>query len=306
MSQISDIQGLGTVWRFEIFDHISQSELAVIHTKLRNKISEFERDYSRFKKDSLVSKLNRERNLANPPEELLKILRFAQAYYRSTDGVFNILTEYIQSAHGYDDTYSFVEHEHVNTLPPSPTSDLILSDKNLALTQGTIDLGGIGKGFLIDILASFLQKNNLRHYLINGGGDIFVTSNFNKPVVVYLEHPFIPNTYTHSVSLLNQALGVSSPEKRRWRTQNSQKEFSHIINPEALENISDYGACVVSTTACEADVLATTAVILGYDMEKLNRIFTLTSSTFTIVSRVGTNYTHAAFPGKILSSQKVE
>lgn len=54
-------------------------------------IKQFESDYSRFTKTSLVGKLNDERAIQTESEEFLSLLRFCDYLKMITDGYFDIM-----------------------------------------------------------------------------------------------------------------------------------------------------------------------------------------------------------------------
>lgn len=51
----------------------------------------------------------------------------------------------------------------------------------------SIDLGGLGKGWLIDKLSDLLRNEGYKEFLINGGGDMYVSSTEKQEC--YIEHP---------------------------------------------------------------------------------------------------------------------
>lgn len=260
MTLLPTIFGLGTTWWIEIFDEVSPEKSRVIFDDARLFITTFNDRYSRFYAESDLSRLNDARFFEKPPNEFLKILKFGQTLYHDTNEVFNFLVGERMEASGYDANYSFTPKE-ASLTTPDPTEVLHLSPKRIALALGRIDIGGYGKGYLIDLLAKRLQKkHHLSYFLINGGGDMYATSDHGKPVTIYLEHPSTPNTYLAETTLLHEGFAASSTAKRRW--ENAGKTFTHIIDTKTgISSDTSLGVFVKAPEAKLADAWATTLLL---------------------------------------------
>jgi thiamine biosynthesis lipoprotein len=138
----------------------------------------------------------------------------------------------------------------------NPLIDIDYLDDTWRLSVGLLDLGGIGKGWAIDQIAELLRNEGIVEFLINGGGDMYGTSEHGAPITIYLEHPTEKDVYLGTTTIQNQGFAASSPHKRRWNT--SRGEMSHIIG-----EIPDIDASfVIADDAVTADMLATTALLL--------------------------------------------
>lgn len=63
-----------------------------------------------------------------------------------------------------------------------------VSSEVVQLPKNTvIDLGGLGKGWMIDHIAGIMREHGHEYFLVNGGGDLYV--NASQPVEFALEHP---------------------------------------------------------------------------------------------------------------------
>lgn len=252
-------QALGTQWWVEIFDETSNEVLENASNTLENFTRDFETKYSRFKSDSLISKLNRERKLENPDDECRALLGYGKQLYLRTNTHFNLLTGHIQEARGYDSTYSFTPHEPDKLTPGNPITDLLISSEKIELLNGNIDLGGFGKGYLIDELTSLLREQfSLQHFLINGGGDMYGTSKHGEPIQIFLEHPTKPSHFIHATTLKDQGFAASSPFKRVWNS--GDKTYTHIISNTEAPRVASF---VKAGSARDADAFATTALLLN-------------------------------------------
>jgi thiamine biosynthesis lipoprotein len=249
---------LGTTWWIEIFDHTESETLDSVFNDIECFVSDFEKKYSRFKADSNISILNTQRTFKNPDDHLRALLSYGKNLYVRTNTHFNILTGHILEARGYDADYSFLPKDESLLVPGNPISDLIITPEVIELVRGNIDIGGYGKGYLIDEVADrLLQKHELKYFIINAGGDIFATSNQNQPIEIYLEHPQLKNTLLQKTSLFHQGFAASSPFKRKWKAPDGSV-FNHLVHTKTQSEIATF---VKAKTACEADVFATTAML---------------------------------------------
>jgi thiamine biosynthesis lipoprotein len=249
-------QALGTTWWIELFENHTDKTLEQIKTFVVDFVSTYEKQYSRFLPDSLISILNQERRLTHPPAELIQILEYGKQLYLRSDTHFNFLTGHILESRGYDASYSFVD-SGADEIVGNPITDLVITPEQITLHHGNIDLGGYGKGYLIDLLAQeFTYSLQLEQFLINGGGDMYATHHNGEPITIFLEHPTKPGIGISKTTLIHQGFAASSPHKRIWK--NETGEHTHIIS----STITSDATFIKAKTAVDADAFATTALQL--------------------------------------------
>lgn len=258
MSTLPTIDALGTRWWIEIFDAIDETKRAAIYDGCALLLSEFEARYSRFRSDSLVSTLNRVGVINKPDAALGDILSYGITLYARSRGAFNVLIGEKLIARGYDASYSFTATPHTTPVP-NPEVSLTLTPERITLQTGAVDIGGYGKGYVIDLLAEYLRTTWQVHYfLINGGGDMYGTSDHHQPITVYLEHPTNPSQYLDTTTILNQGFAASSPHKRTWRSET--ETLSHIVHSDDAPLVAD-ATFIKAKTARDADAFATVGLI---------------------------------------------
>ena len=161
---------LGTTWWIELFDEINTETLDIVMHDIEFFVSEFEKKYSRINPESAISLLNKNRTLKNPDAHLISLLTYGKGLYLRTNTHFNILTGHILEARGYDADYSFKAQDETSLVPGNPISDLLISSEKISLHHGNIDIGGYGKGYLIDEVAQrLLELHSLKYFVINAG-----------------------------------------------------------------------------------------------------------------------------------------
>ena len=252
---IDSLPALGTAWWVEVFSPLSVERAEEITKVLHDTITTFEARYSRFRADSLVAMLNATGILKSPDKETASLLQYGRSLYTRTSGHFNLLVGGVLSARGYTllpHSAKFVEL----TILPDPTTDLIIADDEIRLLNGQVDLGGFGKGYLVDVLANLLQEYEVKDFLINGGGDIYGTSDNSQPLTIYLEHPTVAGSFIGTTTLQNEGFAASSPYKRRWKQ--GEVERNHIVG-----DVPDCATFVKAKKAVDADAFATAGLLFS-------------------------------------------
>lgn len=253
---VSEFDALGTHWWLTFFD---ADQLHASNEVVRHTVQQFEQHYSRFRSDSLVSQLNTYKELTHPSTEFVDILRTCLSLYDETDGLFNISVGALLENIGYGSIRDSRAH-----ISKQLHDNVIVSNEVIRLSASTrIDLGGIGKGWLIDKLNKVLKEYAPAGYIINGGGDMYVSS--PTPTTIALEHPFDDTQHIGTTELRVGALAVSSPHKRTWEHQGATKQ--HIIHPtNDTAHTKFVSAYVQASTALTADVMATILLIADEHM----------------------------------------
>lgn len=247
------IEALGTYWHIELFEECGEKML--LHNSIVDWLEKYESRYSRFRLDSWLSRLNQDGVFHNPNQQFVDLLQQSLQYYEKTNGVFNVaIGEKLVNA-GYDSIYSFTSSEQESVIPVLPEV-LSVTDEKITLSKGQLDLGGIGKGYAIDALAEYLQtEHKLSYFLINGGGDMYATSDNEQPIKIELAHPYDKSLSIGNLKLLNSGFAASSPHVREWQDAKTGVSKNHFLTSQQK------AAYVTSSSATEADVWATTLCI---------------------------------------------
>ncbi len=224
---LNPIKATGTIWHVEVLNE--NFDDTKLQTFTEDFLETFEQKYSRFREDSWLNVLNSSGVFLNPDNEFRELLFRSIQMYKKTNGVFNIAIGEKMIASGYDNKYSFIESELSQS--PALTSVLLIETNQILLKEASLDLGGIGKGFLIDSLAHAYQNEfGLKYFVINGGGDIYATSNHEDPIIITLTHPQDQKLGIGTVDLFNQGFTASSPYVRAWTDKKTGKEHNHLHN----------------------------------------------------------------------------
>lgn len=236
-------------------EHLSGASIKpLVRREILDYVNQFDNDYSRFKPDSLIMQLAKSGELISPPVELLRMLDYSKELYYASEGAFNITVGATLSKLGYGDP------KDAGTAITDPWEYIHYGKGKVAIPKGlVIDLGGLGKGWLIDGVAAILQRHGINNFIVNGGGDLYVQS--PEPVEFALEDPYNEERVLQTVRIQCGALAGSNTRKRSWDTAVGRKH--HIIDPASGDssNSGIVASYVIADTALVADSLATIAIL---------------------------------------------
>ncbi len=241
---------IGTSWRIDTYRETTSEDSALLFSRIMERIEEFDRAYSRFRSDSLVTRMSREAGTFMLPPDADKMLALYRDLYDRTDGYVTPLVGNMLSDAGYDENYSLVQKKE---LEAAPAWDDVMSYAHPTLTikrPVLLDFGAAGKGYLVDLVAEVLEAYGVMEYLIDAGGDILHKG--DAPIRVGLENPENLQQVIGVCELRGGSICGSAGNRRTWG------EFTHIMNPKTLESQKNILAVwVTANTALLADALAT-------------------------------------------------
>lgn len=256
-------ESMGTHWSISVWDELKDDQKKMLQQTIIEESQKFDELYSRFKKNSLVWQLSQKRGEREVPADLVSMLRLYQTMYDLSGGACTPLIGFTIGDLGYDETYSLKPKETVRPVPNFHEALQILDDTHIALSESVLlDVGALGKGFFVDKIASYLQDEGMKRFLVDGSGDIFYKGN-GFPLRMGLEHPGDPTKVIGVVEMTDGAMCSSASNRRAW------KQYHHTINPHTLTSPEEIIATwVIAQTAAVADGLATCLFLTDSDAYK--------------------------------------
>ena len=221
----------------------------------------FQWKYSRFEPNSLVSVLNRDKEL-EVDKDFQMMFWLCKKYYDFSEHYFNPLVNI--SSYGYNKDYSIGEFEKQLVKIDSDFGKVDLEDGRLKLGEDmNLDLWWIGKWYAIQKIGKKLEERWVKDYLADLWGDI-LCKNTEKPFwIVGIENP-VDNSTIGSLQLADLAVTCSGTYRRKWSLE--WVEFNHILNPidnKFEENI--VSVIVIHEDVVFADCIATALVAMGLE-----------------------------------------
>ncbi len=245
-------QALGTHFTVTIWDDRDASFLAHIVERVEKHSHTFDALYSRFKPDSLITKLSTQIGLVAVPEALTAMLRLYTDLYTATQGKINPAIGFALADTGYDSTYRLTPKDTVRDVPAFTDAVTIVDDHHIDLHEHVLlDLGALGKGFLIDELYTMLHTAGLERFLVDGSGDIRYFSSTSEPIACGLEDPSDTTKVIGVLYITGGSLCASAINRRRWGDRH------HYIDPHDTSSPQSVLATwVLADTAALADGLS--------------------------------------------------
>jgi FAD:protein FMN transferase len=203
-------EAIGAPWRITTPEPLPQGVSEAIETR----IDEFDAVYSRFRADSLVTRIAETSGSWQFPPDAAPLFALYRTLYNATEGAMSPLVGARLENLGYDRDYSLTPKTESIDVPV--WDDIMHWDGTRLTTTGPVlvDVGAAGKGYLVDLVAVVLRDSGVDEYLIDASGDLLHRG--ATPVRVGLEHPFDPTKAIGVCELSNAALCASAPGRRSW------------------------------------------------------------------------------------------
>lgn len=214
-------------------------------------IERFDREWSRFRDDSLVSALAEGRTASVAlPDDADAMLLLYDELDRATAGAVNPLIGDALTRLGYDARLSLAP-QGGPVAAPDWRRDLSWSAGMLRLERpATIDVGALGKGRLVDVVVDTLAPHVSGDLIVDASGDLAARG---APVRVGLEHPYDATRAIGVVTVEDAALCASAINRRAWGDG-----LHHVLDARTGVPVRAYAATwALADTAMRADALAT-------------------------------------------------
>ncbi len=133
-----------------------------------------------------------------------------------------------------------------------------------------LDFNSISPGYAVDVLSDFFQKNGIRNYMIEVGGEIMASgvNDQKKEWVIGINKPSEKASETEielPLLISNKALATSGNYRNAYESKG--QKFAHIINPfTGMSQPTDIlSATVIADDCVSADAYATAFMVLGLE-----------------------------------------
>ncbi len=237
---------------------------------------------STFLPESELYKLNQEafKQPVKCSEMLWQVLLKCREAYKISDGAFDPTVRPLMEVWGF--------YRKREELPPAPEiaeamkrvglDKVVFNDEERTVkfqVEGLgLDLGGIAKGYAVDMAAENVRKLNIKSGIINLGGNIycFPTPPVNRKFyAVSIRNPLDKEKSCGVIRILNKSVATSG-NYERYVTFGG-RNYTHIVNPKTGMPVEDMlSVTVLTSRAVDADLLSTSIFAGGLPMaDKLYR-----------------------------------
>lgn len=239
-------------------------------------LTAIEKSLSVYDKDSLISRINRNEK-CEVDNYFSDVFLKAKDINEKTGGVFDISAEPLFRAWGF----SFQNREEMNEAKITEFKKQIGMNK-IWLDNGQIiksnpdtilNMNSIAKGYSVDVIADFLEREGVADYMVEIGGEIRLKGMNKKGEkwLIAVDKPIYGNhTPGHQVQtylqLSDKAIATSG-EYRRFYVNENGNRFSHTIDPRTGYPIQHTlrSVTVVADDTMSADAYATAFMVMGVE-----------------------------------------
>lgn len=230
--------------------------------------SRIEQLLSKYIESSEISRLNRTGKLKVSPDTFY-IIKRSKEFWQLSDGAFDITVAPLLELWGFSNRkYSVPADKEIRSVLKLIGSDkIILHEKNYVvefkLPGMKIDLGGIAKGFALDLAVKKLKENHINSCLINAGGQVYALGEKSStPWKIAIKNPREPEI-SGTLELKNKSASTSGDYEQFFI--NSGRRYCHIIDPKTGFPADAHltSVTVIADEGSTADALSTAIFVLG-------------------------------------------
>ncbi len=258
MIKVRGYESMGTHWKIEVWDELGEREFENLMREVIGMSENFDNKYSRFKKDSLVTKISKLTGTVEVGEVFVELLQLYFKINKITNGKINPCVGNTISDFGYNADYSLVKKDIIRLTPKLEEAVEIVSENRIKLNTNVLfDFGAIGKGYFVDKVVNFLKEKKLRKFLVDASGDIYYYNILDGDTYKCgLENPFNFQEVLGVTETKNSSLCSSGTNRRNW-TQEGGENMNHYIDVDTLKSVNEIVATfVVAKDATTADLLS--------------------------------------------------
>jgi thiamine biosynthesis lipoprotein len=279
-------EAIGAPWRIDTPDDLSDAQRGAI----ADRIERFDRDWSRFRADSRVSRIAREPGRHRLPADAGPLLDWYRELYDGTGGRVSPLVGRTLESLGYDATYRLTPAAEVASVPS--WADAMAWDGEYLETARPVllDVGAAGKGYLVDLISDLLVGLGVTTHVVDASGDLRVRGDASERIA--LEHPADPSKAIGVVELREGALCASAPNRRTWGDG-----LHHVI--DAVTGIPTAG--VIATWALAPDALHADGLATALFFDPAQNLFAGTDVFYVRMFANGRVEQSPSFPGEVFT-----
>ncbi|WP_422112799.1 FAD:protein FMN transferase [Gardnerella sp. DNF00257] len=238
-----------------------------VQKRIRAFVEEYESVLSRFREDSLVSRMARAEHGGEFvfPAWAGPLFALYSEFYAATRGAFDACIGADLLALGYNNSVKFVPESAASASSnigswanyrralPVTWSDISQGGGSTTLCTNQpvqLDFGAAGKGYFADLVTQIIKEelSGDSHadfdFLVNAGGDMRACfSKENSQIKVALENPFDTTQAVGVASITSGALCASSNARRRWKVKDASGFESNLIATHLINALDGIPAC---------------------------------------------------------------
>ena len=234
-------------------------------------IAEVDRLMSNYRDDSELSLINRRAAAQAVPasDPMLSVLQAAREVSRRSQGAFDVTVGPLVRLWGFHDhrPHEPSAAELARVRPLVGYRNLVLDPRARTvrfLRSGVeLDLGGIAKGFAVELAGSVLRRHGLSGSIDAGGNQFMVGHPPGKPTwSVGIKDPDAPDRLLGVLEVAEGSVSTSGQYANMLRA--GTRQYGHILDPRTLRpSQATLSSTVVSPDGTLGDALSKVGFVLG-------------------------------------------
>mgnify|MGYP000014337932 CR=1 FL=1 len=241
------------------------------------------RSMSTYIRNSDISKWNRNEPVTLD-QHFLEVFEVSKTIYENTDGMFDPTIGAVVNAWDFGPEGEIVKLDSlkIDSLMMSvglDKLDRVGTNIEKSYADTYLDFNAIAKGYAVDVIANFLDSNQIQDYLIEIGGELQsrgINQKSLKPWAVGIDWPNFDGSQSvlKAINLMDEAMATSGTY-RKFKIDENGNRYAHIIDastgyPSKTKILS---VSVIAENCMVADAYATAFQAMGIDRVKDFLIF---------------------------------
>ncbi|MBK1872039.1 FAD:protein FMN transferase [Marinobacter sp. 1-3A] len=279
--EIWEISGpvFGTSYHISVVLPEDHQRLEALAQGIEEALDGVDASMSTWRDDSELSKLNRLEDQSDwvpVSDPLFEVLSRSAEISRLTEGAFDITIGPVVNLWGFGPDARPVEipsdEDLAQALALTGFENLSLQSDPPAVKASSpqyIDLSAIAKGYGVDVVARYLDREGIQAYLVEIGGEVRTQGQKPDGSVwrLAIEQPAEGEEHrvNRIVTLPSKAMATSGDYRNYYESEG--RRLSHTIDPETGQPIAHNLASVtvIAEDSMTADALATGFTVMGYE-----------------------------------------
>lgn len=280
-NEVAQLNGktMGTVWQVKIAEPIPSEALSELNQNIEDRLQGVNLEMSTYIPNSLISQFNQRENTEpfDISPSFHRVMKKALQISAESEGLYDVTVLPLVNLWGFGP-------EKVSNQPSAEAIEEALRTvgyEQLTLTETTlqknnpktqIDLSSIAKGYGVDEVADVLEKQGIKNYLVEIGGELRASGNkYGSAWTVGIETP-VPDSHRQVQQIIRLDNGglATSGNYRNFIDFGGIRAV-HTIHPKTgqPEYSQLLSATVVADNCMTADAYATALMVSGKQAEAL-------------------------------------
>ncbi|NLV19736.1 MAG: FAD:protein FMN transferase [Bacteroidetes bacterium] len=263
----------GTTYRI-VYGSASDFDVEEMQTLVQNRLRDFDMSLSLYEDSSVLSKINRNESLKTD-KYFTEAFKISKELWAMTEGAFDITVGPLVKAWGFgpDAIQNYRESSRDSLLAIVGFGKVSIRDGSVLKSDPRIslDFNAVAQGYSVDVICSLLDSMDIRHYLVEIGGEVRVKGmRDNRQWRIGIDRPVDNNLFPGEdiqaiINLQDKALATSG-NYRKFYVKDGVK-YSHTIDPRSGYPVSNQllSATIIADECAVADGIATACMVMGKD-----------------------------------------